>query len=172
MERAGSFTSVPGRAGAVIGLTAILAAVISHPFSPSKWLFLWLGEAVLALLIATAGIARKAARAGIPLRSPASRRFFVSYLAPIAAAAVLTFALAREGEYRFLPALWLLLYGASFISSGAHSIPIIPVMGICFMLLGLAACLVSRETGNILLGAGFGGLHVVFGSLIARRYGG
>jgi hypothetical protein len=108
----------------------------------------------------------------VSFRGAPARRFFVSYFAPIAAAAVLTFVLGRAGLYTALPATWLLLYGASFVSSGAYSIPHVPVMGVCFMLLGIAACFLPLAGGNALLGAGFGGLHVIFGFVIARGHGG
>ena len=121
-----------------------------------------------------AGIAmfRKARRAHISFTGTPARRFFTSYLAPVAAGAALTYLLGHLGLYAVLPATWLLLYGASFVSSGAYSIPVVPVMGICFMVLGVAACFVPVSIGNALLGAGFGGLHVGFGFVIARRYGG
>jgi hypothetical protein len=45
-------------------------------------------------------------------------------------------------------------------------------MGAGFMLLGALASLVPLGASNILLGAGFGGLHILFGLVIARRYGG
>jgi len=115
---------------------------------------------------------RKARRANVSFRGAPARRFFVSYLAPIAAAAALTVVLARAELYAALPATWLLLYGASFVSSGAYSIPAVPVMGVCFMLLGIAACFLPLAAGNVLLGVGFGGLHVVFGYVIAKSHGG
>ena len=175
MERAGSFTSIPGWAGLAIGLTAVAAATVAHPLvdrDPGRWLLVWFGDAILAALIAAWGIERKGRKTDVPLTSNAARRFFVSYFAPIVAGAVLTVVLYRAGHFSAMPTLWLLLYGASFISSGAYSIRVVPVMGACFMALGLLAAFVPFPTGNILLGVGFGGLHIVFGWIIARSYGG
>lgn len=173
MERASSFTSIPGWGGVVIGLTAILATVLAHPHAGTRrWLVTWLTEAVAAAAIATVTMVLKARRAHVSFSGAPARKFFSSYLAPIVAGAALTYVLGHRGLYFALPAVWLLLYGASFVSSGAFSIPVVPVMGVCFMLLGIAACLVTPVIANALLGAGFGGLHVVFGFIIARRYGG
>lgn len=171
MERAAGFTSIPGWGGFAIGLSAIAAGTIAHEYQ-HLWLSVWLGEALVALLIGFTSMYRKAKRAGVSFTAPAARRFFSSYFAPLIAGAALTVVLARNGWFAALPAVWLLLYGASFISSGTFSIPVVPVMGICFMLLGLAACFTPLAVGNLLLLAGFGGLHVIFGWIIARRYGG
>lgn len=173
MERASAFTSIPGWGGIGVGLTALAAAWLAQPIAGTRrWLLIWLAEAVVAALIAAVAMVRKARRANVSFRGVAARRFFSSYFAPIVAGAALTYLLGHAGRYEFLPATWLLLYGASFISSGAYSIPVVPVMGICFMVLGMTACLVSAGAGNLLMGAGFGGLHLIFGVVIARRYGG
>lgn len=173
MERASSFTSIPGWGGVAVGVTAIAAAVLAEREGLSRtWMLIWLGEAVLAAAIAGVTMVRKGARSSVSFRGTPARRFFISYFAPIVAGAVLTIFLARHGFHAALPPTWLLLYGASFISSGAYSIPVVPVMGICFMLLGIAACFVPFAAANALLGIGFGGLHVVFGCVIAQRYGG
>lgn len=173
MERASSFTSIPGWGGVAVGITAIGAAVAAHfVIGRRAWLYVWLAEAVLAAVIAVWTMARKARRANVSFTGAPARRFFVSYFAPIVAAAALTFVLARADMFGALPATWLLLYGASFVSSGAFSIRLVPVLGVCFMLLGIVACFVPLPVGNALLGAGFGGLHVIFGTLIARSYGG
>lgn len=173
MERATAFTSIPGWGGVVIGITAIGAALFAQRWlNRSEWLLIWLGEAVIAVIIGLLTMMRKAKRAGVSFWSAPARRFFVSYFAPIAAGAALTLLLARTGTLEALPATWLLLYGASFISSGAFSIRVVPVMGVCFMFLGLVACFTPLAVGNLLLGAGFGGLHLIFGFIIARSYGG
>lgn len=172
MERASAFTSIPGWGGVAIGITAVIAAIIAHGRPPDQWLLIWLGDAVLAAIIGSTSMIWKARRAGLSFRSKAARRFFVSYFAPVVSAALLTFVLWRAGVFIALPAVWLLLYGTSFISSGAFSIRVVPIMGICFMILGLAACFVPFSAANILLGIGFGGLHILFGYIIARSYGG
>ena len=172
MERAGSFTSIPGWGGFAIGLTAIAASVVAARFAGEPWMLVWLADAAFAAVVGAATIALKGRRAGTSFTSPAAKRFFVSYFAPLLAGAVLTLALWRAGAFAAMPAAWLLLYGTAFVSSGAFSIRVVPVMGVCFMLLGAAGAMVPPAAANALLGAGFGGLHLVFGFLIARRYGG
>jgi hypothetical protein len=173
MERASAFTSIPGWGGVGVGVTALGAAGLAHlAKTPRGWLTVWLAEAIIAGVIAGWAMARKAKRAGVSFTGTPARRFFVSYFAPIAAGAALTVVLARAGAWDALPATWLLLYGASFVSSGAYSIRVVPVMGVCYMVLGLVACFTSHTAGNMLLGAGFGGLHLIFGLIIARSYGG
>ena len=172
MERAGSFTSIPGWGGVIIGCTAVITAFVAHGRWPRVWLAIWLVEAVLAAVIGAAAIVLKARRAGLSLTSTVTKRFFASYSAPLVCGAILTFACAWRGMYAILPALWLLNYGASFVSSGAFSIRTVPIMGLAFIALGLVAAFTPFAIGNILLGAGFGGLHIVFGYVIARNYGG
>ena len=171
MERASAFTSIPGWGGFVIGITAIATAVIARDFKSERWLSAWLIEAAIAATIGFTTMAIKGRRAGTDFTAPAARRFFASYFAPLIAAAMLTLVLWRGGLFVAMPAAWLLLYGTSFVSSGAFSLRLVPVMGLLYMLLGIAAA-VMPDAGNVLMGAGFGGLHLVFGIVIARRYGG
>ena len=132
MERAGSFTAVPGVGGMLMGFSALAAARLAAP----------------------------------------GRRFVAGFMPAMAAGAVLTAVLFRQGAIAFLPGVWLLLYGTSVVSGGAASVRVVPLMGACFMAAGVVALLSPESWGNLLLASGFGGLHIIFGTVITVKYGG
>jgi hypothetical protein len=172
MERAGSFTAVPGRGQVAIGITAVVAAVVAaRQASTLNWLVTWLVEAFVALAIGGWTMVRKARAVNDSLLTGPGRRFGLSFLPPIAVGGLLTVALYLGGERAPIPAVWLLLYGTGVITGGAFSVPVVPVMGLGFLVVGAVALFVP-PLGNWMLAAGFGGLHIVFGAWIARRYGG
>jgi hypothetical protein len=173
MERAGSFTAVSGLGGILMGLSAMGAALLawSQP-SLDRWLAVWVGEALVAVLIGTVTATRKARAVKASLLSGPGRKFALGLAPSILVAALLTFVLYRAGLYAIIPGIWLLLYGTGILSGGAFSVPVVPVMGMCFIALGAVALFCPLEWSRWFLPAGFGGLHLVFGALIAARYGG
>jgi hypothetical protein len=173
MERSAAFTAVSGWGQVLLGFTAIAAALLAaHQLSPFAWLRIWLAEGLLAAAIGLLACTWKANRVGLPLFSGPARKVALGLAPPLLAGAFLTFLLFRAGLVSALPATWLLLYGAGIMTGGAFSVRIVPVMGLCFMLLGGLAVLGPAAWGNWFLGAGFGGLHILFGLLIARGHGG
>ena len=173
MESAAAFTAVPGLGGVIIGVTALVAAfVAARQSSPAAWLAAWVVEGVLAFAIAGAAMIRKARRAETPVFSRPGQKFALSLSPPLVAGALLTLVLYRAGYVTALPGLWLLLYGTGVVTGGAFSVRVVPVMGLCFMVTGGVALFCPAAWGNILMGLGFGVLHIIFGALIAWRYGG
>ena len=173
LERAGSFTAVPGIGGMLMGSTALAAAWMASGRSRAgAWLAIWLADAGLALLVGVVAAAVKSRRVKMPLLSGPGRKFVAGFAPAMVAGALLTVVMFRAGLTAALPGTWLLLYGASVVSGGWASVRVVPLMGACFMAAGAAALFAPAEWGNVILAAGFGGLHIVFGAVIAVKYGG
>lgn len=172
MERATSFTGISGWGQVAIGITALLAAFIAHGQPFQTWVAVWSAEAFISLLIAGWSMDRKARASGMPLRTGPGRKVAFSLSPPLFAGALLTIVFYRAGMTDYIPGLWLLLYGTGVITGGMFSVPVVPLMGVCFVALGTAALFVPAALTTWLMAAGFGLVHIVFGVIIARRYGG
>ena len=173
MERAGSFTAISGWGLVVIGATALVAAWLAGRQSTVEgWLGTWLAEALLALALSLGASSRKARAALVPLLNGPGRMFLFAFTVPMVVGALLTLAFFAGPLAGRLAAVWLLLYGAGIATGGAYSVRIVPAMGFCFLLFGAAALFSPMAWGNAYLAAGFGGLHLVFGLMIARQHGG
>jgi hypothetical protein len=172
MERAASFTAVPGWGGAVMGGTAIVTAWLAADSAGTlRWVVFWLVDAAVATIIGLAAIMIKVRRSPPPTAAVAAR-FAMAFVPAIVAGAVITPLLVAGGLIDRLPACWLLLYGAAVMSAGAYSVRIVPVMGGLLMALGAAAAFTPAAWGNGFMAAGFGVLQIGCGVVIARRYGG
>jgi hypothetical protein len=173
MASAAGFTAVPGWGGVMMGVTAVVTAAISGPpAAGSAWLRWWLADAVIAATIGLVAIVLKARRTATSLGGPGARRFALAFVPALVAGAVLTFVFARRGLTDLLPGTWLVLYGAAVCSGGAFSVRVVPMIGATHMGIGAAAFVVPARWGHIVLGIGFGVLHIVFGIIIARKHGG
>jgi hypothetical protein len=172
MERAASFTAVPGWGGVLIGVSALIAGGAALGHSLHTQFIIWLTEAAVALAIAVLTVRAKSRQMVQSLQSKPARRALLSFAPPLAVGAVLTAVLYQADFLYVVPGLWLLLYGAAVVTGGAFSVRIVPVMGLCFMGIGVFALLSPAAWGDVFLAAGFGVTHIIFGLIIARRYGG
>lgn len=173
MERSGSFTAVPGRGGMAMGAVALVAATAVHFCDdPDARLALWVVAAAVAIVIGAVSMRRKAAREGVALFAGAGPRFLLCLCPSLAAGALLTAALARAEQFDLLPGVWLLCYGTGVVAAGAFSPRVVPVTGAVFLFLGTVALVAPPAWGDALMAVGFGGAHLVSGSLVARHHGG
>jgi len=173
MERATAFTGISGWGQVAIGVSALASSFIAaQQKSFTNWLAIWCAEAVVALPIAGWSMDRKARAVKMPLLSGPGRKVVFSLSPPLFAGGLVTVVLYRAGLTNAIPGLWLLLYGTGVVTGGMFSVSAVPIMGLCFMALGAAAFLAPAGFADWFMAAGFGGLHIVFGVIIARRYGG
>ena len=173
MEAAATFTAVSGWGMVVTGITAVGAALLaSASGSPARWVFIWLCEGCLSVAISVYTMALKARAANLPLWSEPARKIVFSFAPPMLVGALLTLVFFEHALLSLLPGVWMLLYGVGVVAAGTFSVRIVPVMGIAFMIAGTFALFAPPSFGDLCMIAGFGGLHLIFGTLIARRHGG
>jgi len=172
MERASSFTAVPGWGTVAMGTIALAAAALAAT-QPTfeRWLAVWLAAAVIAVVTGGVAMMAKARRLEASLVAPPARKFAMGFVPALGTGAVLTTVLVRAGAIELIPGTWLATYGCAVVAAGAFSVPTVPVAGACFLAFGMAG-LVFPGAGDALLALGFGGVNVVFGIRVARRHGG
>src|SRR5713101_5704259 len=149
MERAGSFTAVPGWGQVAVGATALAAALLAARQPTRRWRARQPPPPARSRATARGwAMVRKAYAGNDPILSGPGRRFWLSFIPPMAVGGLLTIALYRAGQAHALPGAWLLLYGTGFVTGGAFSVRIVPVMGLCFMLVGAVALFGPAAWGN------------------------
>jgi hypothetical protein len=173
MEAAATFTAISGWGTVIIGATALGAAALAAlTHSTTRWIFIWMCEAGLSVAISVYTMALKARAAKLPLWSEPARKILFSFAPPMAGGALLTLVLFEHGLALLLPGVWMLLYGIGVVAAGTFSIRIVPVMGLAFMVVGTLALFSPSTWATAYMAIGFGGVHIYFGTMIARRHGG
>jgi hypothetical protein len=173
MERSTHFTAVPGYGGMLMGVTAVVAAYIANtqPLLRDS-LITWLIEGFLAFAIGFLAMWQKSKIAGESLLSAPAKKFALGFAPPMIVGVVTVLGLARHGEFYILPPIAMLAYGAAVVCGGAYSVRIVQAMGWSFMMLGAVAFVLPVSYGNLMMAASFGLMHIIFGAVIAKRYGG
>ncbi len=166
---AASLVTTPGSAGIVMGLVGVVAAVLAAGPWRTYWLTVWIAAAPLAGLMGATVMVRQQRLQGRTLFSASARRFALCLAPPLLAGAVLTAADLSDGNFRMVAGTWLLLYGCTVMAASAMTTRLVGWLGASFLLFGIAAILLPMSTHNLILGVGFGGLHLLFGAYLVGR---
>ncbi len=183
MAKSAEFTAVSGWGIIAMGVVALLGAyVASLRLDRDWWLWTWVVVAFVACGTGVFAMVLKARRTATPLFSGAGRRFLLSFSPPILAGCVIGEEFYELGLQALFPGMWLLLYGVGVITGGTYSVRAIPLMGLCFMVLGAITFLLpdtptpvlfgNLQLPDVLMALGFGGFHIIFGFVIVEKYGG
>jgi hypothetical protein len=168
IEAAGML-AVPGSAGIAMGAVGLTAAVLAaQPALARHWLGIWLGAGIGAFLCGSGVMIHQAVSTGAALYRGPARKFLLCLLPSLFAGVVLTFVLLRQHGSADLPGVWLLLYGCGVAAASTMTVRPVGVMGALFIALGVVALALPPQYANFALGAGFGGLHLLFGIIIGR----
>lgn len=173
MERSSVFTSVPGYGGIFMGVTAIGAALIANnQVRTTDRMIVWLVEAFLACCIGFFAMWQKSKITKTSLVSIPAKKFALGFLPPLLCAVFITLGFWRLGHFDLMIPVWILLYGAAVVCGGASSVRIVPIAGWSFIALGVITFMLPFEFGSLMMALSFGGLHIVFGAIVARKFGG
>jgi hypothetical protein len=173
IEASQTFTTVPGKGCVAMGITALIAAGLeTWPALADYWLPIWFAAAVAAGAIALRFMETKARAQGLSLRRAVATRFFMTLAPAFSAGAILTVALYGAVGREVIGGIWLLLYGAGIAACGVFSIPAVLAAGFAFMATGTLALMLPAGSAPIILGLGFGAIHLVLGAVIMRHHGG
>jgi hypothetical protein len=173
MERSTSFTAVPGFGGMLMGATAVAASYIAHQqIYLRNWLVVWLTEAALASAIGLLAMWQKSKAADQSLISTPARKFAFGFTPALVCGVIATLGLWRYEHYEVMAPMWMIIYGSAVVAGGAYSVRAVPIMGWLFIAFGAAAFALPAGFGDVMMAASFGGLHIIFGAVIAKNYGG
>lgn len=190
MERSNRFLSLSGFSGIAAGFWALVGACFaynwlatyyvhyethgykSEDFQNLKWSLIFLAGAVLAaaLLSAYYFTWRRAAKTKVPLWNRSTRMLVGSLLVPLVTGGVLiVILLLQSDEWRLIVPLTLIFYGLALVSGSRYTLSDIRYLGFCEIMLGLIS---TQATGYGLYfwAAGFGLLHILYGSVMWWKY--
>jgi hypothetical protein len=163
--------ALPGSAGIALGLVGLLATALSYIGSlRAYWVEIWLLAGMLATVIGSLLVVRESSLRGLNLVGMPLRRFALCLFPSLFIGLIMTALLWRHGDLHDIPGTWLIAYGGALIAASATTTRTIGVMGAAFSLLGLITLLLPDSLHIPALAAGFGGLHIVFGIIIGRRF--
>ena len=174
VERSSQFTAVPGVGGVLMGVSAIIAALIAHQQpSNERWLITWIIDAAVAGVVGGIALVRKARRRQVPLAVGPARRFALGLAPALIAGAALTMGALDARAWQLLPPTWMLCYGVAVLGAGAASAaPIVPIVGSVFVVAGVLSIATPHAFADYWMAATFGIAHIVAGVIVARRHGG
>lgn len=188
MERSARFLSLSGLSGVLAGcyaLAGVTAAfyllgkdgipvglcVTYGAFSDAIVKLSVIGLIVLAVSLVTAFwfSIRKARRREEDIWNASSRRLLVSISVPLITGGILIVILLATNAFPMIMPVTLIFYGIALFYAGEVTYNEIRYLGLCEIILGLAAVAVPGYS-LIIWAVGFGVLHIIYGTIMYRRY--
>ncbi len=192
MERPIRYSTLSGKSAVLAGLAAAAgtaadwAVGFSAPRADPEAAILasvviWLGVLAVAATGTILLAWQQEKRRGLPFWTSIKRRILATVLPILVASLGLTAGIVLHGlshpesdAWDLLVPIWMLFYGVALWQLGLLSEPPVRVLAGAFLVAGLACGLVPAllDSPTPVMGATFGGFHIVYGLYVWRRYGG
>jgi len=187
MERSSRFISFSGLAGILAGVYALAGfayAFLRVPPTGESGTYLldgldgevatelvWIALAVLAATLVT-GLwvtARRGKRLGTHLFDESGKRMFTNLAIPLAAGGIFILLLLSSGYFALVIPCCLLFYGLALVNASPNLFDEVRYLGYLEIALGLAATAFPGYA-PYLWAMGFGVLHIIYGTVLFRKY--
>lgn len=188
MERSSKFISLSGLSGIMAGIYALIGAFIGYKIVYNDhgglqyrssyisepevlWQLTLIAVFVLVLSLIT-GIwltIRQARKKGEKFWNPVSKRLLVNMAIPLLTGGLFILILLIRGDYGIIASACLIFYGLALIAGSNYTLSDVKWLGFCEIALGLVAALLPGY-GIVFWTAGFGVLHILYGSIMHFKY--
>lgn len=181
IDRTAKYTTFSAMSGFVAGCAAILGSgffglIAAWPGTDPQRKLAFLAVWGAVLCVAAVGLAvftwLKSRQRGQRVWLPIAQMAFGSMMGPGVCGVLGSAALIHAGAWDLLPGLWLALYGCGMYVVSFYAANFLRWMGFAFMALGTLAWFAPAALAPLWLGLGFGGLHLLFGAIVLKRYRG
>jgi len=190
MERSSRFISLSGLSGIAAGVCALVGAWLGYQMLHqyygsynSKGFFS--GDEFSRLKIRMAGLAaiifivafvssyyltwRKAKKQELPVWDHTSKRLAWNMIIPLAAGGAFILGMLRYDAWLFVAPASLVFYGLALVNASKYTLSDIRYLGYCEIILGLIN-MYFPGYGLWFWAAGFGVLHIVYGTIMWVKY--
>ncbi len=187
MDRSVKFISLSGLSGILAGIYALAGAglaysslqyksvvdyrtnSVQHPAIVQKLIVI--AACVLIASLATGFLLtiRKSKRQGIKINLANTKRLAINLAIPLVAGGIFILILLSKGHYGVVAPASLIFYGLALINASPNLYEEVRYLGYCEIVVGLIAAYFSGF-GLLFWAIGFGGLHVVYGAAMYRKY--
>ena len=195
MEKSSRFISLSGLSGISAGICALAGAWLSYNYvvgnrdyiiNPdvagaqsiandytillNTWLF-WIAAGTFAAALISAFFFTwiKSKKEGIPIWGTTARRLILNVSIPLLAGAFFLIRLAQYGDFILIAPGCLIFYGLALINASKYTLNEIRYLGYAEVILGII-CLWYAGYGLYFWAAGFGVLHIVYGTFMWWKY--
>lgn len=187
MERSVKFVSLSGLSGILAGIYALIGAGLAYQeiysgrvvrtveyyrghFPMVKSLFL-IAAAVLAASLITGWFFsyRKAKKLNTKMWDSTSRRLLINLAVPLSIGGFFTLIMVDYGYYNLIAASVLLFYGLALVNASSNLYDEVRYLGYCELVVGVCAALWPGY-GLYFWAVGFGLLHILYGSMMYKKY--
>jgi hypothetical protein len=187
MERSVKFVSLSGLSGILAGIYALIGAGLAYReiysgrvvrtveyyqghFPMVKSLFL-IAASVLAASLVTGWFFsyRKAKKLKTKMWDSTSKRLLINLAVPLSIGGFFTLIMVDYGYYNLIAASVLLFYGLALVNASSNLYDEVRYLGYCELIVGVCAAL-WPGFGLYFWAIGFGLLHILYGSMMYKKY--